>query len=83
MQSAASHAAFCHSFGIPYTLLADTDKTMSAAYGVLDTGPLGGNSKRVTFIVSPGGKIIHVDSDVDSHLTSCATDWIKWARANK
>ena len=35
VQDPKSHKSFCSKEGIPYTLLADTEKKMAAAYGVL------------------------------------------------
>ena len=50
VQDPKSHQAFCTKEGIPYTLLADTQHTMSAAYGVLI--PWHANiANRVTYII--------------------------------
>jgi peroxiredoxin Q/BCP len=54
VQDSASKASFCEAEGLTHTLLADTEKEVSRAYGVL--GPAG-VSNRVTFIVDPSGKI--------------------------
>jgi len=54
VQDSASKAAFCEAEGLKHTLLADTEKDVSRAYGVLGAA---GVSNRVTFIVDPAGKV--------------------------
>lgn len=51
--SVDSHAEFCDSEGLKFPLLADTDGTVSKAYGSW----LGFFSLRHTFIIDPEGKI--------------------------
>ena len=80
VQDAASHKAFCTKEGIPYTLLADTQKKMAADYGVLIPGA--GVANRVTYIVGADGKVAYVDKDVNSHLTTCGDDWGAWVKAH-
>ena len=79
VQSAASHKAFCTKEGIPYTLLADTQKTVAQMYGVLMPA---GYADRVTFIVDKTGKIVYVDPNVNGHLLTCGPDWITWLEAH-
>lgn len=60
-----SHKAFKEKYGLPFTLLADSDGAITQAYDVD-----GGNySKRVTYVIDGQGKISHVDEKVktDSH----------------
>ncbi len=80
VQDPKSHQAFCTKEGIPYTLLADTKHTMSADYGVLIPGANIAN--RVTYIVGADGKVAYVDSNVNSHLSTCGDDWIAWIKAH-
>ena len=54
-QDAASHARFRDKHGLPFTLLADPDKTVIKAYDV--DGPLGIGVRRATFLVGADGVI--------------------------
>ncbi len=80
VQDPKSHKAFCTKEGIPYTLLADTQHTMAADYGVLIPGANIAN--RVTYIIGADGKVAYVDSNVNSHLNTCGDDWIAWIKAH-
>ncbi|NEO35251.1 MULTISPECIES: peroxiredoxin [unclassified Moorena] len=60
MDDEASHKQFKEKYGLPFTLLADTDGAISKAYDVDG----GGYSKRVTYIINGEGKITHVDETV-------------------
>ena len=80
VQDSKSHKSFCTSEGIPYTLLADTQKTMTSAYG--DLIPGANIANRVTYIVGADGKVAYVDKDVNSHLSSCGEDWVNWIKAH-
>jgi thioredoxin-dependent peroxiredoxin len=53
-QSVESHEKFSDKHGFKFPLLADTDKTVAAAYGTL--GPLG-FPRRSVFIVDAGGTV--------------------------
>lgn len=59
-----SHAAFAAKYELPFSLLADPEKTIIAAYGV--KMPVFGVAKRWTFIIDPQGVIRHIISDVDT-----------------
>ncbi|MBW4644039.1 MAG: peroxiredoxin [Goleter apudmare HA4340-LM2] len=58
----ASHQAFTAKYNLNFPLLADTDKSLIAAYDVDG----GGYAKRVTYVIDPNGKIIHVDAGVNT-----------------
>ncbi|MFH7030420.1 MAG: peroxiredoxin [Heteroscytonema crispum UTEX LB 1556] len=58
----ASHQAFTQKYNLNFPLLADTNKTLIAAYDVDG----GGYAKRVTYVIDPNGKIIHVDGTVNT-----------------
>lgn len=58
----ASHQAFTSKFNLNFPLLADTDRFLIKAYDVDG----GGYAKRVTYVISPEGKIIHVDASVNT-----------------
>lgn len=79
VQDPKSHKEFCEKDGIPYTLLADTQKTTAQSYGVLMPQ---GFADRVTYIVGKDGKLAYVDPNVNGHLLTCAQDWINWLNAH-
>ena len=80
VQDPKSHKSFCSKEGIPYTLLADTEKKMAAAYGVLIPGANVAN--RVTYIIGTDGKVAFVDKNVNGHLMTCGDDWASWVKAH-
>jgi peroxiredoxin Q/BCP len=57
-----SHQAFTQKYNLNFPLLADKDKTLIKAYDVDG----GGYAKRVTYVIDGNGKIIHVDSNVNT-----------------
>ncbi len=65
-QDAESHRKFSTKYKLNFPLLADTDRTVARAYGVLGSG-LGGTlrgmlglAERVTFIIDETGRIANV-----------------------
>jgi thioredoxin-dependent peroxiredoxin len=62
MDDEASHKKFKEKYGLPFQLLVDTDGQITKAYDVDG----GGYSKRVTYIIDAEGKIIHVDTNVNT-----------------
>ena len=80
VQDPKSHKSFCSKEGIPYTLLADTEKKMAAAYGVLIPGV--GIANRVTYLIGADGKVAYIDTNVNGHLTTCGEDWVAWIKAH-
>jgi len=57
-----SHQAFTQKYNLNFPLLADTNKTLISAYDVDG----GGYAKRVTYVIGPDGKIVHVDASVNT-----------------
>lgn len=57
-----SHQQFTEKYSLPFPLLADTDKVITTAYDVDG----GGYAKRVTYVIDGNGKIIHVDTAVNT-----------------
>lgn len=57
-----SHQAFAQKYNLNFPLLADTDKSLIKAYDVDG----GGYAKRVTYVIDGNGKIIQVDSSVNT-----------------
>ncbi|MCG6137477.1 MAG: peroxiredoxin [Nostoc sp. LLA-1] len=64
----AAHQAFTQKYNLNFPLLADTNKSLIKAYDVDG----GGYAKRVTYVIDPNGKIIHVDANVNT--TTHASD---------
>ena len=58
----ASHQQFTQKYNLNFPLLADTDKSLIQAYDVDG----GGYAKRVTYVIDGNGKVIHVDSSVNT-----------------
>ena len=59
-----SHKAFAEKLHLPFSLLADPNKTIITAYGV--KMPLLGFAKRVTFLIDRQGLVRKVIRDVDT-----------------
>ena len=70
VDSADSHKQFCTKEGLNFKLLADTDHTVSKAYGSLTNLGLVKFASRHTFIINPNGKIVKVFTDVDPNKHS-------------
>ncbi len=51
----ASHQHFTKKFDLPFQLVADSDKSITKAYGVLNENS--GNARRVTFIIDEKGVV--------------------------
>lgn len=62
MDDEASHKKFKEKYGLPFTLLADTEGAITKAYDVEGAG----YSKRVTYVIDGAGKIAHVDEKVNT-----------------
>jgi thioredoxin-dependent peroxiredoxin len=65
VDSADSHKQFCTKEGLNFKLLADTDHTVSDAYGSLTNMGVVKYAARHTFIISPDGKVAKVYMDVN------------------
>jgi peroxiredoxin Q/BCP len=69
-----SHKKFETKFDLPFTLIADTDKTIVESYGVWVEKSMYGKSymgtSRKTFVIDEGGKIITVIDKVDTKSPS-------------
>ena len=61
--SVESHKKFIEKYGLPFVLLADTDKKVAEAYGVAnETSHV---ASRVTFVINKAGKIAYVNPKVN------------------
>jgi peroxiredoxin Q/BCP len=61
----ASHKAFAEKHGLPFTLLADADKSVTRSYGVLKNYGVMEVARRDTFIIDPQGRIAKHYESVD------------------
>jgi len=70
-------------YDLPYTLLADTDKKVCTAFGVIKDknmyGKIVKGIARITFVIGPDGKITHIFNNVkaDGH----AEEVLAWLKA--
>jgi peroxiredoxin Q/BCP len=62
MDDQASHQKFKEKYGLPFTLLVDSDGAITKAYDVDG----GGYAKRVTYIIDGTGTIVRVDDQVNT-----------------
>ena len=62
--TAESHEGFAGRFGLPFPLVADTDRAIMTRYGVWGDksfyGKLLVGVKRTTFLIGPDGRVVHV-----------------------
>ncbi len=65
VDNSASHQDFCARQGLTFKLLADTDKTVSKAYGSAMNLVVAQIAARNTFLIDPQGKIAKVWIGVD------------------
>jgi peroxiredoxin Q/BCP len=72
--SVASHQKFKTKYGIPYTLIADTDSRLCDAFGVIVEKTMYGIKRmglaRSTFVIDAGGAVVKVwpNVKVDGHV---------------
>jgi len=62
VDDADTNRRFAESLDADYPILSDPDKSVAAAYGVLN--PAGTHARRWTFYIGPDGKILAVDREV-------------------
>ena len=71
--SSGKQKKFEEKYDLPYTLLADTDKKVCEAFGVIKEKNMYGKKvmgiARTTFVIGPDGKIQHIFNNVkaDGH----------------
>ncbi len=71
----ASHKAFAEQHSLPFTILADSDKTVTTAYGTLKKYVgIAKLARRDTFIIDPQGRIAKHYVKVDPNGHSEARD---------
>ncbi len=75
-----SHKKFAEKYELPFTLLADTEKTVVTAYGVWGLKTMYGKEYegifRTTFLIDPEGTIVKIYEKVqpDGHATQILAD---------
>ena len=71
-----SHKKFADKYKLPFTLLADSESTTAAAYGVLKDYKLLKLASRQSFLIDPDGKIAkhYGDVDPDTHTEEVLAD---------
>ena len=78
--SAKSHAKFVQKYELPFTLLADEDKTLVQDYGVWGKKKFMGREymgiNRCSFLIDPKGKIVKIYEDVkpEKHVDEILSD---------
>jgi peroxiredoxin Q/BCP len=65
-----SHKKFAEKHGLPFTLLADSDKTVAKEYGVLKNYGVIEVARRDTFLIDPQGRIAKHYESVDPDTSS-------------
>jgi len=79
----ASHKAFSEKHGLPFPILADSEKATATAYGTLTTYKDMVLSQRDTFIIDPEGRIAkhYVQVDPKGHSEAVLADLKQLANA--
>ena len=81
----AAQKKFVDKFDLPFTLVADADKKICNAYGVIQEKNMYGKKvmgvARTTFVIGPDGKIKHIFSKVkpEGHAEE-VLEWLKEAQ---
>lgn len=70
LDDVTSHAKFAAKYHVPFPLLADSDRKVAEAYGVLSSTAGFHYAKRTTFLIDPSGRIAKVYVDVDPEKNS-------------
>ena len=65
-----SHKKFAEKHGLPFTLLADADKTVAKQYGVLRNFGVMEVARRDTFLIDPQGRVAKHYESVDPEQNS-------------
>ena len=73
VQDVASKKAFATKYSLPFSVLADADKSVAKAYGVLS---MMGFARRDTFVIDPQGRIAkhYIDVDPKTHSSRLLVD---------
>jgi peroxiredoxin Q/BCP len=73
VQDVASKKAFATKYSLPFSVLADADKSVAKAYGVLS---MMGYARRDTFVIDPQGRIAqhYIEVDPKAHSKQLLVD---------
>ena len=73
VQDVASKKAFAARYSLPFSVLADADKSVAKAYGVLS---MMGYARRDTFVIDPEGRIArhYIEVDPKTHARQLLAD---------
>ena len=73
VQNLASKKAFAAKYSLPFSVLADADKSVAKAYGVLS---MMGYARRDTFVIDPQGRIAkhYIEVDPETHSKQLLVD---------
>ncbi len=73
VQDVASKKAFASKYSLPFPVLADADKSVAKAYGVLS---MMGYARRETFVIDPAGRIAkhYIEVDPKTHSAQLLVD---------
>ena len=71
-----AQAAFAKKYGLPFPLVADTDRAVAEQYGVLNAR---GTARRVTFLIGPDERVLEVvdEPSADSHVAAARARFLK------
>lgn len=80
-----SHEEFAAEHELPFSLLADMDMKVSAAYGVLRDSILGKIANRETFVIDPQGRIAkhYAKVNADEHSAQLLQDLAEFTGKSK
>jgi len=56
VDSREANAAFAEKYDFPFSLLCDTDRRLSVAYGAVESGS-SGTARRISYLIGADGKI--------------------------
>ena len=81
VDTVASHQKFAAKYKLPFTLLADEDKTVVKAYGVWGKKKFMGReylgTKRTSFLIDKQGRVLKIYEEVEpeEHAAEVLADW--------
>ena len=81
VDTVASHQKFAAKYKLPFTLLADEDKTVVKAYGVWGKKKFMGReysgAKRISFLIDKQGRVLKIYEEVkpEEHAAEVLADW--------
>ncbi|KAG5189199.1 peroxiredoxin family protein [Tribonema minus] len=84
VDSAEKHLDFKKKYGLDFILLSDKNAVVADKYGAkLDIPIIGKFANRITYIISPDGKIEKVFTDVESHVAQHSSEVLAYLESKK